>query len=290
VDEQRFDTWTRAFAAAGSRRRLMRAVAGGAALLVAGRRGLSDTVAHHGMAGPGDPCRTSDQCVAADAPMSCDWNGYGNGTTCCTYEGSNCADDSWCCGSNLCVGGTCTSQSAGCTGEGCACQLYRDPGCLASCPLYDPCDAGLVCTGTSEDTGTCVATQSGGCTGEGCACYQGSSDANACDPGLVCCLNQVPVLDGNGGCVPVAQCSVSCTGQGCDCTSDGDCDSGLMCCVQGDPGAPGTCQTMDACPSSLCTGEGCDCDFHDPNACQDGLMCCAVQNGFICGTAADCGG
>ena len=173
--------------------------------------------------------------------MSCDWNGYGNGLSCCTYEGSNCADDTWCCGTNLCIEGICTSQSSGCTGDG-------------------------------------------------CACYRGWNDADPCDPGLVCCLNEVPVMGGNGGCVSAAQCGASCTGQGCDCTSDGDCDAGLMCCVQGDPGAPGTCQTLDACPGSLCTGEGCDCDFHDPSPCQDGLMCCAVQSGFICATAANCGG
>ena len=156
LDEQRFDTWTRAFAQSGSRRRLVRAFVGGGAVLAAVRRSLTDTSAQDGMSGPGDPCRTSDQCVAADAPMSCDWNGYGNGTNCCTYEGSNCADDTWCCGSNLCIGGTCTSQSSSCTGEGCDCLLYRDPGCLASCPLYDPCDQGLVCTGTSDVTGTCI--------------------------------------------------------------------------------------------------------------------------------------
>src|SRR5215213_3660250 len=100
VDDQRFDTWTRAFARPGSRRRLLRALVGGAALLTAARRWRSDTLANHGMAGPGDPCRTDDQCVAADAPMACDWNGYGNSLSCCTYEGSNCADDSWCCGTN----------------------------------------------------------------------------------------------------------------------------------------------------------------------------------------------
>src|SRR5215217_1430849 len=112
LDEQRFDTWTRAFAQSGSRRRLVRAFVGGGAVLAAVRRSLSDTSAQDGMSGPGDPCRTSDQCVAADAPMSCDWNGYSNGTNCCTYEGSNCADDTWCCGSNLCIGGTCTDQNA----------------------------------------------------------------------------------------------------------------------------------------------------------------------------------
>jgi hypothetical protein len=206
MDERRFDRWTRAVARAGSRRRLLRGLLGGGAVLVAARRGLADTAAHHGMAGPGDPCRTDEQCVAADAPMACDWNGYSNGLSCCTYEGSNCADDTWCCGTNVCSGGTCTSQSYSCTGAGCACQLYRDPGCRASCPLYDPCDPGLVCTGTSDYPGTCVASDSSGCTGEGCACYQGTYDPDPCDQGLVCCLN----ADNSGTCLP----QYTCTGYG----------------------------------------------------------------------------
>jgi hypothetical protein len=206
VDDQRFDTWTRALARPGSRRRLLRALVGSGALLAAARRGRSDVAAHHGMAGPGEPCRTNDQCVAADAPMICDWNGYGNGTNCCTYEGSNCADDTWCCWSNLCIGGICTSQSYSCTGEGCACQPYRDPGCMASCPLYDPCDPGLECTGTADYPGTCVPSQPSGCTGEGCTCYQGTYDDNPCDPGLVCCLD----TDNTGTCVS----QYTCTGYG----------------------------------------------------------------------------
>ena len=188
MDEQRFDSWTRAYAQPGSRRRLLRALVGGAALLTAARRSLSDTRAHHGSAGPGEACRTDDQCVAADAPMVCAWNGYGSaGVACCTYEGSNCADDSWCCGANLCIGGICSSQSSGCTG------------------------------------------------------------------------------------------------QGCGCTSDGDCDAGLMCCVQGDPGAPGTCQTLDACPGSLCTSEGCSCTTGTFSPCADGLQCCAMYPGMAGG-------
>src|SRR3712207_8601984 len=52
------------------------------------------------------------------------------------------------------------------------------------------------------------------------------------------------------------------------------CDAGLICCVQGDPGAPGTCQTEDACPGSLCTGAGCDCTTGTNAPCADGLTCC----------------
>jgi hypothetical protein len=158
-------------------------------------------------AGPGDPCWAGVQCVAADTALSCDYNASTDDYRCCAYEGDRCGWDGGCCGWLSCNdNGFCTSQSWGCTGQGCACQLYRDPECRASCPLLDPCDAGLVCTGTSEVTGTCVPSQSSGCSWEGCACYRGWSDADPCDQGLVCCLNGAPVFGGNGGCVPQWQC------------------------------------------------------------------------------------
>ena len=123
MDAQRFDAFARLLAGRGSRRRLLRALVGGTALLTAVRRWPSIAVAHHGSAGPGDACRTDSQCVAADAPMVCAWNGYGSaGAACCTYEGSNCADDSWCCNTNLCIGGICTDPNA----------LAGDPGATDS--------------------------------------------------------------------------------------------------------------------------------------------------------------
>jgi hypothetical protein len=160
-------------------------------------------------AGPGDPCWSGVQCVAADTALTCDYNNSTDDYRCCAYEGDRCGWDGGCCGWLSCNdNGFCTSQSWSwsCTGQGCACQLYRDPECRASCPLYDPCDAGLVCTGTSDVTGTCVPSQSSGCTWEGCACYRGWNDADPCDQGLVCCLNGSPVMGGSGGCVPQWQC------------------------------------------------------------------------------------
>jgi hypothetical protein len=175
VEEQRFDSWTRAVAHAGSRRRLLRALVGAGAALVATRRGLSDAAAHHGMAGPGEACRTDSQCVAADAPMVCAWNGYGSaGAACCTYAGSNCADDAWCCGTNVCIGGTCTSQSPSCTGEGCYCyQGTYDP---------DPCDYGLVCCLNTDNSGTCLPQYT--CTGYG---LPGDDCPRYCLPGPTQC-------------------------------------------------------------------------------------------------------
>jgi hypothetical protein len=281
MDDRQFDTLVRGLAAGTSRRTGLRLLAGaGAALVAFARGGDSGVLARRGTAGPGDPCRHDDQCLGADAPLVCAWNGfdYDGDLNCCTYEGSRCGFDAACCGTARCLRGICTSQSSyaspgdpcqttdqcqrpqtgaiceytvstgdsrccwyegsfctsgaqccgsrvcaggvcqfmggsssggngtACTWEGCDCQLYRDSDCRASCPLLDPCDPGLVCTGTSEFTGTCVSSQSSGCSWEGCACYRGWSDADPCDQGLVCCLNGSPVFGGNGGCVPQWKC------------------------------------------------------------------------------------
>jgi hypothetical protein len=187
VDEQRFDTWTRTLARPGSRRRLVRALVGGGALLAAARHGLSDVAAHHGKAGPGDPCRTADQCIEADGPMDCAWNGYGSaGQYCCTWEGSTCLDDRGCCGENLCIRGICTSQTSTCT--------YEGYGCASS----GECCGAAVCL-----KGICTRT-TGSCTGYNCECYQDpfNDPADPCDPGLICCHES-----GNWGrCLPQDTC------------------------------------------------------------------------------------
>lgn len=113
---------------------------------------------------PGDPCQTTDQCQRPRTGAICEYTVSTGDNRCCWYEGSLCTSGAQCCGSRVCAGGVCQfpggGSSAGsgvaCTWEGCVCVLYRDPACRASCPLYDPCDAGLVCTGTSDAIGTCV--------------------------------------------------------------------------------------------------------------------------------------
>ena len=88
---------------------------GSGALLAVARFGLPTARARRGMSGPGDPCRNSDQCVAADAPLVCAWNGFGHDGdyNCCTYDGSRCADDAGCCGYSVCIGGFCSPGSDG---------------------------------------------------------------------------------------------------------------------------------------------------------------------------------
>jgi hypothetical protein len=133
-----------------------------------GRCSSSPSNAPFDARGVGDPCQTTDQCRRPQTGAICEYTVSTDDTRCCWYEGSLCASGAQCCGSRVCAGGVCqfldsganSSSSVGsgtaCTWEGCTCVLYRDPECRASCPLYDPCAAGLVCTGTSEDIGACV--------------------------------------------------------------------------------------------------------------------------------------
>lgn len=181
MDDRRFDSLARALAGQAPRRGVLRTLAGGAvAGVLAAARGGFGASAHHGVLGPGDPCRDSSQCVGADAPLVCADNGYDydGPLNCCAYEGSNCGFNEACCGSALCVGGICTSDAApgGCTGEGCA--------CLPNTP--NPCDQGLVCCGETENFGICRTLYA--CTGTGAP---GDACPQYCLPGPTQCLSCV---------------------------------------------------------------------------------------------------
>ena len=69
-----------------------------------------------------------------------------------------------------------------------------------------------------------------------------------------------------------------CTGEGCACNGgvQGNCDSGLVCCQNGQsiPGGQGTCTAEANCAPAPCTGQGCDCNGGVQGACDDGLVCC----------------
>jgi hypothetical protein len=291
-----------------SRRTGIRLLAGAGATLLALARGQAGVTARRGTAGPGDPCRHDDQCLGADAPLVCAWNGFGydGELNCCTYEGNRCGFDAACCGLASCIGGFCSSAgsasagsggfasanaqggtiaigdinsggnvgnvigvgntqgsvrvsggtvsnttdvsasasggtaiadasggSGNVAGDGSIGPTYAGPGdqcwsgvqCVAAdtalacdynnstddyrCCAYegDRCGWDGGCCGwlSCNDNGFCT-SQSSDCTWEGCACYRGWNDPDPCGPGLVCCLNQVPVMGGNGGCVPAWQC------------------------------------------------------------------------------------
>jgi len=122
MDDRRFDNWARTLAGNGSRRRVVAGLVGvgGAAILGAFRRGASDVAAHHGRSGPGDPCRDDRQCLGADAPLVCAWNGfdYDGDLNCCTYEGNRCGFDEACCGYAVCDGGFCSSGGSSSSSAG----------------------------------------------------------------------------------------------------------------------------------------------------------------------------
>lgn len=121
MDKRQFDDLTRTLAGSGSRRGMLRGLAGLLGLLAAGRR--LTVSANHGIAGPGDPCRTSAQCLAADAPLVCADNGfdYDGPLNCCSYVGSRCGTDEACCGLAICASGYCTTATSD-GGPGDPCQ------------------------------------------------------------------------------------------------------------------------------------------------------------------------
>jgi hypothetical protein len=75
MDERRFDSFTRALATGASRRAGVRLLAGSGAALLAFARGRGVS-AQAGLLGPGEPCRDSSQCFAADARLVCADNGF----------------------------------------------------------------------------------------------------------------------------------------------------------------------------------------------------------------------
>ena len=157
MDDRQFDALARGLGSGTSRRGVLRLLAGaGAALLALGRG--SGVMARHGTVGPGDPCRDTSQCVGADGPMFCDWNGYDSdgGLNCCTYQWNPCGFDAACCGTAVCIGGVCgasdpvpgfplgaqCSYVAHCLGGGDTVDCADNGGFVPACCLI----GGQVCT------------------------------------------------------------------------------------------------------------------------------------------------
>ncbi len=119
-----------------------------------------------------------------------------------------------------------------------------------------------------------------------CCAYEGGR----CGGDHMCCGSLVcGAGDFNGAACERPQ--ASCDWYGCPCTDvPGACEDGLMCCQSGEPGADGTCVSVEVCypEAASCTGWGCDCDFHLASPCDAGLMCCAVAGRFICAAGDAC--
>ena len=113
------------------------------------------------------------------------------------------------------------------------------------------------------------------CTGQGCVCVTGTQAP--CDQGLVCCPT-TDLMGGPGVCQTEAACYPnSCTEDGDSCPTACAANSSCpLCCNL-------YCNGNDVCDSPpACSSQGCECDFHDPNSCDAGLLCTAVQGGFQC--------
>jgi hypothetical protein len=144
MDPRRFDRWTKAVAATGSRRAALRGLAALGVAALAGRRfALPSPAAAGGCAGFGCPCADSSTCIdgLVCCGNSCQTSGYcgmactGTGGGCptsCT-PGQPCAD---------CCGGFCAGYG------GCTTIYYSYEG--GACSLSDPtaCAPGLTCCPT----------------------------------------------------------------------------------------------------------------------------------------------
>jgi hypothetical protein len=292
VDAQRFDQLARAVGGNGSRRRVLRGLAGAIALLALGRSGPSASA--QGSRGPGDACWDDSQCSASVMNYSslvCADNGfdYDGPLNCCTGEGGFCFSDEGCCGSAYC-----NTDNARCVRTSSDTPYFPGPG--DPCQVNDECFAlGLVCdyVGLTDDSRCCG--------------YEGSScgwDGQCCG-WLTCgaggyCTSGGP---GPGDGLPLgAQCqyATQCSGGGyyVDCADNGgyvtaccllggqSCSSDLDCCM------PNSCiggYCGSAAPSS-CTGYGCPCIDGVPS-CDYGLECCVQGDpgaGGICGPVGNC--
>jgi hypothetical protein len=115
MDGKRFDSLTRVIARNGSRRGLLRGLAGAVGLLVLGGR-VSRVAAQSGYLGPGETCYDDSQCGNTRySPMFCADNGfdYDGPLNCCAYEGGFCYSDEGCCGIASCITGSCVSPPSG---------------------------------------------------------------------------------------------------------------------------------------------------------------------------------
>ena len=276
MDERRFDSFTRALATGASRRAGVRLLAGSGAALLAFARGRGVS-AQAGLLGPGEPCRDSSQCFAADAPLVCADNGfaYDGPLNCCMEVGGRCTFDEHCCGGASCLADYCSNA-------------LLDPG------PGDPCTDSVQCRGADAPL-TCDYVWSTGdircCTGVGSRC---GADAACC--GAARCANGRCVsiaLSAGNLCQDSAQCqaglvcgpsaavneNVCCAQDGGGCTWDGDCCRSLRCAGNG------------FCTGYLtagCNQEGCECNIYLPDFCAPGLVCCPTQSGIVCTSEAAC--
>ncbi|MBW3633210.1 MAG: hypothetical protein KY456_09295 [Chloroflexi bacterium] len=283
MDDRRFDNWARKVAGLGSRRRVLGGLVGvgGAALLGAFRRNAFDVAAHHGQSGPGDPCRDDRQCVGADAPLVCAWNGfdYDGDLNCCTFEGNRCGFDEACCGLASCIGGFCSSAGSASASAG--------SGGVAT----SSADAGTVFVGDINSGGNVGNTIGIGNT-QGGVRVNGDNVSNVTDVS-VSADGGMAIADASGGSGNIAggsggyynqsgqyvdpRCSNYPLGPGCGCWQgpydDNPCDGSMICCRQGSDSS-GVCLEIQGCTGWYGPGEAC------PGYCGWGSGCPSCTTGY----------
>lgn len=186
----RFDTMTRRMARGGSRRNLLRGVAGGLATAVFARA-RGDVAAQPNSVPRGGACYEDRQCIndyyaPGGAGLNPEWqevycrdNGfsYDGEWNCCRFSGGFCDRDEECCGVGYCVDGFCEDQS----------WITAGPNSL---PLGSPCVSPEQCDATGS-VRTC--------------------DYNGIDEGGVCCNFYGNWCDSDGHCCG----SMICLDQAC---------------------------------------------------------------------------
>lgn len=162
MDGRRFDNLTRAVADRRTRRSLVRALALAFSPLAPGRQ-IAGAVAQTGYLGPGEACFDSSQCGDTRySQMFCDDNGYDydGPLNCCTYQYGYCYSDEGCCGSLVCVEGSCSDPAMvnlplgaqcfyveQCLGNGMAVDCADNGGFVSACCLTggQRCTADIDC-------------------------------------------------------------------------------------------------------------------------------------------------
>jgi len=261
MDQDRFDRWTRALAAGGSRRRVLRAMAGGALGALLDRHGPDQAVAAEAACTrlgrrcePGDRCcdggrRKGGECRCLGRKMRCGDRCVSD-RACCTDGRPGCPDG------RRCRRGRCVAGDAGCTPD-CDGKACGPDGCGGTCG--PGCAAGETC----DSDRRCVACppEQTGC-GFGYGCVDVETDPMHCGTcGRSCRYAERCV---GGECVPPPTGSVP---RGERCSADEQCDQAggptvcgvqHLACYQAEPCDPSGCLTM-------CVGVG--------SANEDGATC-----------------
>lgn len=240
MDDRRFDSLTRALASGKNRRGVLKgfvglgvaAIAGGVVLDSGTEAARRPEPTPKPVACPGQQIRSGNQCICPDELEQC-------GPDCCPAEAACC--------DNTCCYGTCYGEELCCPTGHLVCHGRCGPGeCCDDSDCGDRClicnqdtrmcearcdpETELCCAtqGVCVSTGECCPDEPGCCSAEGCACFTGT--LHPCDQGLVCC-GAGSEFGAPATCITEESCNaLLCTGIGCACEENEQCDDDLMCC------------------------------------------------------------